>query len=437
MTDKKISELTSITGGSVSDANDVLVIVDTSAGTTKKITRQELFKAVSAIDVTGDITVGGTVDGRDLATDGAKLDGIDQGLSTTDSPTFGTLYIEDGSAASPSLANTGDTNTGVFFPAADAVAVTAGGAEKLRADALGVGIGSSPVSGYALTVSNSAGSKLLLSSSAGGTELYFDNSGANLQWIKSDRTAGDIRFGVFNTEALRIEGVGNTRPGSDNAYDIGTASYRWDDVYATNGTIQTSDRKEKCDIGPVPDVAKRVAKRIKDECWVQYRWIESVNEKGDDARYHYGVIAQDVEAICIEEGFGTDRASFFIRAPKFKTVEKTRVVQRQKTEAVKEERETIEVIDGVPTVVNGVVEIQKPVVEMKPLMKDGAEVKRAVEIGRDEDNVPIFESRSVLYPVPVMEDFEETYFEEEPDGERLGIRYTELHNFMIAAGVLG
>lgn len=70
MTDRKISELTSITGANVDDANDVLTIVDTSETTTKKITREELFKSVSAMDTTGDVAVGGvlkTGKGADVA----------------------------------------------------------------------------------------------------------------------------------------------------------------------------------------------------------------------------------------------------------------------------------------------------------------------------------------------------------------------------------
>lgn len=37
-----------------------------------------------ALDVTGNITVGGTVDGRDVAADGSKLDGIESGADATD-----------------------------------------------------------------------------------------------------------------------------------------------------------------------------------------------------------------------------------------------------------------------------------------------------------------------------------------------------------------
>lgn len=46
MANKKISELTTITGASVNDANDFLPIVDSSVNETKKITRSEFFKSV-------------------------------------------------------------------------------------------------------------------------------------------------------------------------------------------------------------------------------------------------------------------------------------------------------------------------------------------------------------------------------------------------------
>ena len=60
MADKKISELTSITGANVSDASDTIAIVDSSAGQTKKITREELFKDVDGAEFTGAVTLGGS-----------------------------------------------------------------------------------------------------------------------------------------------------------------------------------------------------------------------------------------------------------------------------------------------------------------------------------------------------------------------------------------
>jgi len=41
---------------------------------------------------------------------------------------------------------------------------------------------------------------------------------------------------------------GDLRPSADNTYDIGTSSLRYDDVYATSGTVNTSDAREKKNI---------------------------------------------------------------------------------------------------------------------------------------------------------------------------------------------
>jgi len=54
------------------------------------------------------------------------------------SQTFtGVVSFADGSASAPSITNTGDTNTGLLFPAADTIAITTAGAEALRIDATG------------------------------------------------------------------------------------------------------------------------------------------------------------------------------------------------------------------------------------------------------------------------------------------------------------
>ena len=51
----------------------------------------------------------------------------------------------------------------------------------------------------------------------------------------------------LSTVSNGIEVTGHVRPISsrDNTDDIGGASQRWDDIFATNSTIQTSDEKEK------------------------------------------------------------------------------------------------------------------------------------------------------------------------------------------------
>ena len=131
MPDSKITALTSIST-STDPANDPLVIVDVSdtsmaaTGTTKKVTLNQLLGAsgtatLASATITGAATVGTT-------------------LGVTGVATFAA-----GTALLPALTTTGDTNTGVYYPAADTFAVTTGGSERLRIDSLGnVGIGVSP-----------------------------------------------------------------------------------------------------------------------------------------------------------------------------------------------------------------------------------------------------------------------------------------------------
>ena len=63
------------------------------------------------------------------------------GLATkapTASPTFtGVISLPDGSAAAPSLTNTGDSNTGLYWSAADELSITTGGVQRAVVDSSG------------------------------------------------------------------------------------------------------------------------------------------------------------------------------------------------------------------------------------------------------------------------------------------------------------
>lgn len=91
------------------------------------------------------------------------------------------------------------------------------------------------------------------------------------------------------------------RPGSDNATTLGGAANRWSTVYAATGTINTSDEREKDWRGAPTDAELRAARRIIAELGF-YQWKDAVEQKGEDARLHFGVRAQRVWAIMAEEG---------------------------------------------------------------------------------------------------------------------------------------
>jgi hypothetical protein len=134
--------------------------------------------------------------------------------------------------------------------------------------------------------------------SAGGNDLEVIAS--NGIWLKN----GNGAYAVW-------DGTNAFRPSSDNVYDIGRVTLRWDDIYATNGTIQTSDQNEKQSIQSLTSSEIAVAKRIS-KLFKTFKWNSAVEEKGDSARTHTGVIAQDVQQAFADEGLDAGNYGMFM-----------------------------------------------------------------------------------------------------------------------------
>lgn len=63
---------------------------------------------------------------------------------------------------------------------------------------------------------------------------------------------------------------GTFLPNADNTFSLGKSGVRWSSVWAVNGTIQTSDAREKTDIAPLPPCLDIVA----DIAPATFRWAE-------------------------------------------------------------------------------------------------------------------------------------------------------------------
>lgn len=91
-------------------------------------------------------------------------------------------------------------------------------------------------------------------------------------------------------------------PSDDAKISLGSESLRFDQVYSSNAEISTSDKNLKTDIDVID---QDLLDDWKDVKWVSFKMKDSVEEKGDAARIHCGLIAQDVQkavqAVDVEE----------------------------------------------------------------------------------------------------------------------------------------
>jgi hypothetical protein len=126
----------------------------------------------------------------------------------------GVSQFADGAAATPSITNIGNTNTGIFFPATDTIAFAEGGVESMRLDASGnVGIGTSSIAGIfgkTLQVGDgtTAASISLLGTGAVTTGDVFLTSAASTASLIA-RGSTDLILGSNDLERVRISSNGN------------------------------------------------------------------------------------------------------------------------------------------------------------------------------------------------------------------------------------
>lgn len=87
---------------------------------------------------------------------------------------------------------------------------------------------------------------------------------------------------------------------NDNAFRLGSPVQRFSQLYAGTDTINTSDENEKQNIAEYPDEVLDAWGNVK---FRQFLFKDAVEKKGDAARLHSGVIAQQVVQAFKDKGF--------------------------------------------------------------------------------------------------------------------------------------
>jgi hypothetical protein len=131
--------------------------------------------------------------------------------------------------------------------------------------------------------------------------------------FQSDQDTGMLRpigGGIgFSVDGVLAWYIGPTRallPGADDTFALGGATARPTELYAISGTINTSDAREKTNFLTISEAEYNVGLRLVDGIQ-KYKWISAIDKKGNGARTHVGVIAQEVKAAFEAEGLEAEK----------------------------------------------------------------------------------------------------------------------------------
>jgi hypothetical protein len=187
---------------------------------------------------------------------------------STGNVTVTTGIFGAGSNTAPSITTTGDTNTGIFFPAADTIAFTEGGVEAMRIDSsANIGIGTTAPTSTAgfiprLQLTSAFSTALLITSTSTTQQNLVGTNGSGLFLESVGNATGTSNNIIFRTtssnsffggdERMRIDssgnvGIGTSSPGNklevygtatDTTIEVnGTGRYRSFEIHASGSRV--------------------------------------------------------------------------------------------------------------------------------------------------------------------------------------------------------
>jgi hypothetical protein len=251
----------------------------------------ELLKVTATASAVNELTLANAATGGAPALSATGGD-TNIGIALTPKGTGGVVFPA-GAVGTPAITTTGDTNTGIFFPAADTIAFAEGGAEAMRIDSSGnllVGT-TTAISNIRLRVSGGGINVAQPTSSASGSNTIADN-GASPNTIRfynntDSNNTGD-RFLICDAAASVLRAEIRSNGGLAN--------------FSANN-VNLSDRREKTNFAPANSYLDTI-------CAIPVQTFNYIDQNmEEDPGLTLGVVAQDVQAVApelvMESNWGT------------------------------------------------------------------------------------------------------------------------------------
>ena len=153
------------------------------------------------------------------------------------------------------------------------------------------------------------GGRVRISQGNNTASLQYQENGerVTLTIVDGDLSANaGITIACSSASQASVQPTGSMYSNPNSNVDLGSATNTWDNGYINGGAWSGSDRNLKQDIEDLSEAELRVATALKG-LMKKFRLKDAVVKKGDEARIHIGVIAQDVKSAFEAEGLDAYR----------------------------------------------------------------------------------------------------------------------------------
>tara|TARA_B100000424_G_scaffold213976_1_gene171583 strand:- start:893 stop:2464 length:1572 start_codon:yes stop_codon:yes gene_type:complete len=164
-------------------------------------------------------------------------------------------------------------------------------------------------------------------SASGASPLFLNRKGSDgviLTFMQDGATdgqinvkSGDINIGTGDTGMRFNDGLNALQPFNcstnaaiNNTITLGSSGAKFNEIFCGNATINTSDENEKQNIASLTEAEIKAATALS-KLFKTYKYKDAVALKGDNARTHTGIIAQQVQQAMTDAELDASKYAFF------------------------------------------------------------------------------------------------------------------------------